>query len=515
MADVTIDQPAPAPPEDLLSRRRAELGGGGFRRRAASGAIVNAIYLASVNGLTVVQGLLLARLLGAGEYGLWGLLALSFGTLFALAAFGFDDKYIQQDHPDQQRAFEIAFTLQAMLCGLFTVIALIAIPLFALLYEEPRILVPGLLLAAAMPLIALQTPMWVFYRRMDFVKQRLLESVQPLTTFAVTVALAVAGLGFWALVIGVLAGSVAISAAAVRYSPYRLRFRYERGTLREYATFSWPLFVASVSLIVMFQVPMTIAATTLGAAAVGAITIAWQISQYTRRVDDIVTHALYPAMCAAKDRADLLFEAFTKSNRLAILWGVPVGTAAALFAPEAVPLVLGPGWEPAVPLLQVLGISAALDQIGFNWTSVARARSETKILGLGAVMSMAAALAVGVPLMLSDGLEGFAAGILAGTVASLLTRLVYLGRLFPPRAIAAHSLRSFVPVVPAAAAILAVRAAEGGRASGWGLVAEVTGFVLLVVIATWLTERVLLREAAGYLRRRRRGTESPTEPAPV
>src|SRR5207245_1304410 len=162
------------------------------------------IYLLSVNGLTIVQGLLLAGLLGAGEYGLWGLLAISFGTLFALAAIGLDDKYIQQDHPDQQAAFEIAFTLQSMLCGVFTLIALV-------------------------------------------------------------------------------------------YSPYKLRLRAERGAIREYATFSWPLFIGSISAVLMFQVPLTLAARSIGAAAIGAITLASQITQYTRRVDDIVTHALYPA----------------------------------------------------------------------------------------------------------------------------------------------------------------------------------------------------------------------------
>ena len=58
-----------------MARRRAEIGGSGLRSRVAGGTIVNTIYLLSVNGLTIVQGLLLAGLLGAGEYGLWGLLA--------------------------------------------------------------------------------------------------------------------------------------------------------------------------------------------------------------------------------------------------------------------------------------------------------------------------------------------------------------------------------------------------------------------------------------------------------
>ena len=511
MADVSIDPSAPAP-DDRLSRRRAEMGGGGLRGRAARGAVVNALYLVSVNGLTLVQGLLIARLLGAGEYGLWGLIGLSFGTLFALAAIGFDDKYIQQDHPNQRHAFEIAFTLQSMLVGLFTVIALIAIPLFTLLYDEPRILVPGLLLALTMPLIALQTPMWVFYRRMDFVKQRLLQSLQPLTTFVVTVTLAVSGVGFWSLVIGTACGSIVTAAVAVRYSPYALRFRYERGALREYGTFSGPLFLGSISLVLMFQVPITIAAQSLGAAAVGAITLASQLSQYTKRVDDIVTHAVYPAMCAARDHRDLLLDAFTKSNRLAILWGLPVGLAAALFAPAAVPRLLGNSWEPAVLLVQVLGVSAALDQIGFNWTALARARAETTYIAAGAVLSTVAAIAVSVPLMLSGGLSGFAFGMLAAALVSFATRMVYLCRLFPARLIAVHTVRSFVPALPAVAVILGGRALLGYDHSVGRLAAEIAIYAVIVCAATWLTERPLLREMAGYLRRRTRGV---TDPAPA
>jgi len=169
-----------------MLRRRAEIGGEGLRARTARGTLVNTVYLLGLNALAVVQGLVVARLLGPGEYGLWGLLAVSFGTLFALLAVGIDDKYINQDHPDQQAAFEIAFTLQSMLAALLTLLALTAIPVFSIVYDEPRILVPGLLLAVTLPLLALQAPTWVFYRRMDFVKQRLLEGSNRVVAFIVT-----------------------------------------------------------------------------------------------------------------------------------------------------------------------------------------------------------------------------------------------------------------------------------------------------------------------------------------
>jgi O-antigen/teichoic acid export membrane protein len=485
-----------------MLRRRAEIGGDGLRLRTARGTIVNTIYLVGINALAVVLGVVVAGLLGPEEYGLWGLLTVSFGTLFALLAVGIDDKYIQQDHPDQQAAFEVAFTLQAMLAALLTLIALVAIPVFSILYDEPRILVPGLLLAVALPLLALQTPIWVFYRRMDFVKQRVLEGSNRVAAFVVTLALALAGVGFWSLVVGTLAGVLLATFLTVRSSPYKLRFRYESGAFREYATFSWPLFVGSTSGVLMWQVPLVIAARSLGAASIGAVTLASQMTQYTKQVDDIVTHALYPAISAVKYRSDLLFESFSKSNRLALLWGFPVGVGAALFAEPAVHFILGRDWLLAVPLVQVLGVSAALDQIGFNWTAFARARGETRVLALAGVAMMVAVLGVGVPLLIEHGLSGLAIGIAAGTVTSLVIRVGYLTKLFPALDMVGHVARAVAPTVLAAAAILIERLAlgYGNPFSPTRALVELMAFVVVAAALTWRLEAPLLREAVGYLR---------------
>ncbi len=488
-----------------MLRRRAEIGGDGLRDRAARGTIVNTVYLLGVNALAVVQGVVVAGLLGPAEFGLWGLLLVSFGTLFALAAVGIDDKYINQDHPDQQAAFEIAFTLQTILCALLTLIALAALPLFSIVYDEPRILVPGLLLALAFPLVALQAPVWVFYRRMDFVKQRILEGSNPVVAFVVTMALALAGVGFWSLVAGSLAGALVATVLSVRSSPYKLRFRYERGALREYATFSWPLFVDSTSGVLMWQVPLVIAARSLGAASIGALTLASQMTQYTKQVDDIVTHALYPAVSAVKYRRDLLFESFSKSNRLALLWGFPVGIGAVLFAEPTVHFILGRDWLLAVPLIQVLGVTAALDQIGFNWTAFARARGETRVLAVASLAMMAVVLGAGVPLLIEHGLSGLAIGIGAGTVTSLVIRIAYLTKLFPALDMVGHVARAVAPTVLAAAPIVVERLAfgYGNPSSAARAVAEVTAYALVAAGLSWRLERTLLREAVGYLRRAR------------
>ncbi len=477
------------------------MGEGPLRHRVARGTIVNSLYLLFVNALTIVQGLLAARLLGAAEYGLWGLLLIIFGTLSYLGSVGLNDKYIQQDHSDQQAAFQVAFTLQAVLCTFLALIALVAVPLSALLYDAPEILLPGLLTALAMPLIAFETPVWVFYRRMDFARTRLLASVRPVVMFVVTIPLAAAGLGFWSLVIGSIAGVVAGAVAAVLVSPHKLRLRYERGAVREYTSFSWPVLVSSLMSVVTFQVPAAIVSRTIGAAGIGAITLTAQITQYTRRVDQVVTHALYPAICAVRDRRDLLFESFSKSNRLAVLWGFPVGVGVSLFAGELVIFVLGEQWELAVPLIQVLGLAAAIDQIGFNWTAFARARGETRILAVQSGLVFVAVLGVGVPLVLLHGLSGYAMGIAAGTLVALGVRLVYLTRLFPALDLVNHVLGAIAPTAVAAGAVLVSRATLPSGGGAIRTTAELLAYLAIALVTTWGTERDLLKEAVGYLRR--------------
>jgi O-antigen/teichoic acid export membrane protein len=176
-----------------------------------------------------------------------------------------------------------------------------------------------------------------------------------------------------------------------------------------------------------------------------------------------------------------------------------------------VDLVLGKQWELAVPLIQVLGLTAAIDQVGFNWTAFAKARGETRILAVQSGLAFVAVLGVGVPLLLLEGLSGYAAGIAAGALVSLVVRFVYLTRLFPALGLVNHVVGAIAPTVLAAGTVLLARAT---LPSGGGVprtFAELLAFVAIALAASWATERALLREAVGYLRRAARpATATPS-----
>jgi hypothetical protein len=181
---------------------------GDLRGLAARGTIVNAAFEIGLNSLALVKGFVVAAFLSRSEYGIWGILVVVLVSLLWLKQVGIGDKYVQQREGDQELAFQKAFTLELAFNALFMVVLVGALPLVALVYGQPDLIAPGLVLCVAVVAVAFQTPTWVYYRSMRFGRQRAIQAVDPVVSFAVTVALAVAGLGYWALVIGVVVGAL-------------------------------------------------------------------------------------------------------------------------------------------------------------------------------------------------------------------------------------------------------------------------------------------------------------------
>ncbi|HEX3691409.1 MAG TPA: oligosaccharide flippase family protein [Solirubrobacteraceae bacterium] len=491
--------PAPAPARFAFT--------GSLRARAARGTIVNAAFSVALGTLTLIKGFVLAAFLTRTDYGVWGVITVSLSTLLFIKQAGIGDRFVAQDELDQEAAFERAFTLELAITGACVVLIAVATPLLVLIYGLPELWAPAGVIALALLVSVLQAPLWVFYRRMEFVHQRALQAVDPVVSFTVSVALAIAGAGYWAFVGGLAAGTCAASAVAVARSPFALRLRYERGTLRSYWSFSGPLLLAGAAGFVMAWSAVLAAKLDLGIAAVGVITLAANISSFTDRVDTLVTGTLYPAICAVKDRTDILYESLVKSNRLALMWAVPFGVGVTLFSPDLIRFVLGERWRPAVILLQVYGVTASVNHVGFNWTAYFRALGRTRPIATETVAATAVFLVVGIPLLLAFGLPGFAAGIAVQAAAALVMRAYWLQRLFPGFDFLRHAARAFVPTGPATAVVLAARLLEPRGRTLTVALAELVAYALVTTAATLWFESGLLREAAAQV------VERPVVPA--
>ena len=482
--------------------RRIDTGGRSLRSFTARGVLINTGFDVGLSTLSLLQGVVLAVFLTRADYGIWGILVVSLGVLARLKVVGISDKYIQQNERDQQLAFQKAFTLEALVTAAALVPMAAALPVVAIIYGHWKLVPPGLVLLTVLFADALQAPLWIYYRDMDFARQRSLGAIEPLVAFVVAVALAIAGAGYWALAIGVVAGAWAGALAAVLSCPFAIRWRFDKGALRAYTSFSAPILIATASSVVLANATMIATNAHLGLAGAGAVALTANITAFTTRLDGLVSGTVYPAICALQHRLDLLRESFMKVNRLALMWAMPLGVGIALFAADLVRFVLGEKWHAAITLLEITGVVAGVSHVGFNWDDYYRARSDTRPVAVVSVAATVTLLGVGLPLLFADGLTGLAIGIGAAAAVDVVLRAWYLSRLFERFGFARHALRAVLPTLPAAAVVLLMRALERGPRHAGIAAAELVVYLSVTAVATWVLEGSLLREAVGYVRSR-------------
>jgi PST family polysaccharide transporter/lipopolysaccharide exporter len=475
---------------DRLPFSRDELG-----RRTVRGVAINATFLLVVEAVALAQGLIVARLLGPREVGLYGIVSITATTLIALKRVGIDEAFVQQDEADQEAEFQRAFTLELGLACLFAVLIAIAAPILASVYGEDRLLWLTLGVAYLPIAFALQAPLWIFFRQMDFIRQRSLQAVVPLTTFAVTVPLVVAGVGVWSLVIGGFAGNVASATLAIRVSPYRLGIRFDRATARRYLAFSWPVLVVTACGLLMAQGQIFAFNLDGGLQATGFVALAVALTRYADRADAVVSPAIYPAVCAVRDQPATLERLFSAAARTSAIWSLMFGAVFVLFAPDLVAFILGHEWDGAIPLLQGLAASGALYYLGFAWIAFARGLGSPRPPALESVAALLVFGAVALPLLFAYGTTAYVLAMVGSSLVVLVVRTFFVRRLLPGVALGRLALRALWPLAAAAGTVVALRLALwGGDRGPVQALAELVLFLAVYAAATWVAERDLVRE---------------------
>lgn len=482
-----------------------------LRGRTARGTLLNSGYQVGLTGLGLVQRLVVAAFLTRADFGLWSVILTILVNLGWLKDLGIGDKYIQQSDDDQELAFQQAFTLELYSSIAFFFLFVLLLPLWALAYGHPQLILPGVIAAVAAPLNAFQMPSLIPYRRMEYGRQRRLTSVAAVVSFVVTVGTAIAGAGYWCFIIGALTGSIAGGIVCTVTSPYRLRLRADRQIARSYLSFSWPLVAAGLSRLVLVQGSLLVANYTVGLSGVGVIGIVIAVVSFADRVDGLVSQTIYPAICAVAHRMQLLEEVFLKSNRVALMWAVPFATGLALFAADLITYVLGEKWRPAEGLLVVIALSVGINQVAFNWMMFHRALNKTRPILVASVFGLVVFLGLVIPGMFAWGLAGYGVAFVGSTLVQIAVRTYYMRELFHDFAVLRHSLRALAPTVPPAALVLLIRLLAGGDRTLARAIGELAVYIAGSVLCTVLLERALVTELFGYFRRgASRGASSAT-----
>ena len=316
-------------------------------------------------GAQLVITMVLARLIAPEDFGLVAIVTVFTGLFSLLSDMGVGVAIVQYRDLTEED-YGALFGFSALLALGLTAAFCAASPLIAAFYGDAR-LIP--LCCAASPQLLFATlnmvpsGLMLKERRFDAIGIRLV--CATVASGAVAIGLALGGAGCYALVVQsglsafiVLAWNLA--ARGVRY--VSLRFK---GPLRR--IFSYSAYQFGFSLINYFSrnLDNMLIGRFMGSAQLGYYDKAYKLTGYPLSAfSSVIGSIIQPYMAEHQDEPDAIFNCFMRVEKLLSLVGAAVAAVFLCAPSEIIQVFYGPGWESAIPVFAVLGVSVYFQMMG-------------------------------------------------------------------------------------------------------------------------------------------------------
>jgi O-antigen/teichoic acid export membrane protein len=308
---------------------------------------------------SLAAGAALLRLLTPEDYGVYAAALVVVTALLSMNELGVSLAIVRRDGDVRAIAPTVA-TLALATSGVLYVLTFLAAPGIASIMNAPAATPMIRVLSTCVLLDAIATvPAQVLAREFAQGRRFGIDLVAFAGGTALSITLALAGLGPWALVWGFLLGNVIASGLALALTPWRTRFGFDREVARDLLHFGLPLAGSSLLLFAMMNVDYLVVGNILGATALGFYLTAFNLCSWpvnlvatTMRRVSLSVFSRVGGTGASGQRA------FRTVLAGALLLAVPMSTGLAVFAPEIIQTLYGPTWLPAAEALRPLAVLA-------------------------------------------------------------------------------------------------------------------------------------------------------------
>ncbi len=320
----------------------------------------------------------LARLIEPAEFGRYAIALIAQELAAVIAAEGVGAALVQR--AECRRAhLQAGMALSLLIgCGLTGAVVLLAgvavTPVFGARTAELVRLMAPLCLISGLGTVSIA----MLRRRMRFRRLSEIELLSAVGRVAVSVTLALGGLGGASLVLGSLAGGAIITAVAWASAPPPLP-RLRRRESRELLRFGTPAALAGVSWVGFRNSDYAIVGARLGALAAGLYFRAYTLAiDYQKKVSVVMSQVGFPLLSRAQG-SDAIAGMRRQMVRLLTLTLFPALCLLTLSCPLLVPFLFGPRWDGMIVPAQVLALGGAatlvIDAAGTTLMAAGRTRA--------------------------------------------------------------------------------------------------------------------------------------------
>jgi teichuronic acid exporter len=310
--------------------------------------------------LGVVSVFVLGRLLRPAEFGV-AALALAVGQYGDLIIDSLLTGGVIQRPQLSERALDTAFWLSIALGGAAALGCWSASGPIARFYERPEL--AGYVTALGMSALltgASLMPRAVLARQLSLRSLSVRALVSRLLAVASTVALAIAGYGAWAIIAGTLVSGLSTAILSWSAGVRRPHLQFSPAACREFLAFGWPIAGQELLWSAVNRVFPLLVGLYHGADAVGYLNFA---AKLVEPVAGILGASAYriglPMFSALQADKPALKRAFRSASRYSFAFVAPALVGLAAVAPDAVPLLFGNEWRPAIPIVEIFALVTA------------------------------------------------------------------------------------------------------------------------------------------------------------
>lgn len=377
-------------------------------------------------GLTFLVFLLLARFLTPEDLGVVAAAMIVISLCEMLTLQGFPTAIVRLPRVEKEHVDSVGI-LSLATAGMLVAGVLLLAPQAASAIDAPGSVNVLRVLAAMIPLTAITVvPIALLTREMKFAPLAARTLASTCAGGAVGVAMAWAGMGVWSLVGMHVVSSVTGAVFLLASISWRPGLRFSIAHMRDVLPVSLSLLGSSMLYFVYTRADQAILGAALGPAALGYYALAGRATQLLREaVVFPLSSVAMPALASVqKDEARLMRVYYSLTGAGALV-ALPLCVGLGLTAHLVVPVVFGAKWDPAVPVVQVLCITCALNLIFVGTHPLAVTRNKAHLL-LGINILHASLAVLGSWIGSSWGIEGVAYGVLVAWCCAAVAGLFIL-----------------------------------------------------------------------------------------
>ncbi|HST09281.1 MAG TPA: oligosaccharide flippase family protein, partial [Terriglobales bacterium] len=332
-------------------------------RSLAHSVVWNAIGDWGSQILSWAAFLVVVRLVPPSDFGIAAMAVLLLPYMNLVTAFGIPRTVVTlRDLTDEQLAQLNSVSLAiSVVC--FGMALLIARP-FAAFFHSPRLALVFRIVSSSLLLVGIQgVPAAILAKQLRFRLLTLLSGASAVVSAVATLALAITGFGYWALILGNLAGGLCRSVLILRIQPCRLAYP-RLDSIREPLRFGARIMVSMIASSSYSNLDNFVAGRTLGDTALGLYGTAWGFANLpVEKITTLVTTVLPSYLSAVQDQPAVLRRYLRTMTETIALATFPATVGLGLVAHDLVPLVFGARWSAMSGPLAVLSFYAGFRSI--------------------------------------------------------------------------------------------------------------------------------------------------------